>query len=297
MPNSLQAGDAVPLRCVQAIRPPVRSIGQGKQTLEFASLSPAWHVTFSVDGKWMAVCFGAPDCCIRLYQQGMDDNWVLAATLDGIHTRTIRCVAFAPLHTEYCVLASASFDGTVAIYEYTSPQDRSSMPSADDWECTAQLEGHDNEVKCVAWNATSTLLSTCGRDKSVWVWECALPGQIAGNESEWECLSVLHGHEGDVKCVVFAPSHQQWGDGDEILLSSGYDGKICVWAEDAGDWYCASTLQDKITGIPPTITVWSLALAPGGVRLMSAMGDGTIQIYKAYSREEKKNLPDYEEGR
>ena len=70
----------------------------------------------------------------------MEWQLVVHTTLDGIHTRTIRSVAFAPINRPL-ILASASFDGTVAIWA------QQQQPDVTDWDCVAQLEGHDNEVK------------------------------------------------------------------------------------------------------------------------------------------------------
>jgi WD40 repeat protein len=213
--------------------------------------------------------------------------WVLHSTLDGIHERTIRCIAFCPLSSS-CILAAGSFDATVTIWEHTK--------ESISWECTTQLEGHENEVKYIAWNATGSLLASCGRDKTVWIWETFLDGSIGGSkDNEFECIAVLNGHEGDVKCVQFAPSHGIWGDGDEIVVSASYDDSIKIWAEDAGDWYCAMSIQDSHKD-----TVWSLTFAPGGGRLVSACADGTLAIFKSYAPSERKErfplLPDGTNG-
>ena len=83
-------------------------------------------------------------------------------------------------------LASASFDATIGIWDKKSGS----------WECNASLEGHENEVKSVAWANSGQLLATCSRDKSVWIWEIA-------DEDEYECAAVLNAHTQDVKKVCF----------------------------------------------------------------------------------------------
>ena len=342
-------------------------------TLTNANLtrSPAWQASFSIDGKYLAACFGNPDthvkiwkCCNksnkrRIIPEGDADKvvssstsggrdgeeeleeWILLATIqqEGVgHTRSIRSVAFAPTSISYDVvpiLATASFDGKVLIWEYCNDDDddqnnivKDAISSTgisnnnDDYqqsslscfEPIAQLEGHDNEIKDLAWNTTGSLLASCGRDKSIWIWECFLPGTIGGATSSassnvvddgeaFECLAVLQGHDGDIKSIAFGPSHSQFGEGEEILISASYDNTIKVWAEEAGDWYCALTLGGDIDvprSITPrssggkvhTSTVWCVSFAPGGVRFFSGSDDGSIAIWKLYTAtERKKSFP------
>lgn len=256
------------------------------------------------------------------------------STIREEHKRTIRSVAFAPTSSvlRVPILATASFDGKVLIWEHCadntdqalSGDDDSSTSECNNFEPIAQLEGHESEVKCLAWNATGSLLGSCGRDKTIWVWECFLPGTVGGHETtamnpmlatedrddqgEFECLAVLQGHEGDVKSITFGPSHSQWGEGEEILISASYDDTIRIWAEEGGDWYCAATLGSHryipqcmpdhgsenlptiISGAVHSSTVWCLGLSPGGVRLFGGSEDGSMSIWKMYTASERKRL-------
>ena len=331
------ASSAKKLTCRTTLLPPPKQVGGDQQQHQqggdaanaaqdagavlYRDRQPAWQCSFSMDGRWLAVAYGSPDPCVRVWRKeeergdcktqqkntgvaaggavgdqgnkdgknfeedcagdSADSEWTLHSTMSGIQVRTIRSVSFAPL-TQSIILASASFDGTLCIWELVSNDKKGrGDPSSSScwWDCLAQLEGHDNEVKCVAWNATATLLASCGRDKSVWIWECFLPGTVGGSgDGDFECLAVLNGHSGDVKCVAFASSHGAIGDGDEILVSASYDDTIRIWAEDAGDWYLSSCLEAPEGAVP--CTIWSLAVSPDSFQMLAGLADGSISIYR-----------------
>ena len=73
------------------------------------------------------------------------------------------------------MIAAASFDGTVVIWEAQNK-------TLSRWELIASLEGHENEVKSVSWSSDGKWIATCGRDKSVWIWENI-------GQGEFECVS------------------------------------------------------------------------------------------------------------
>ncbi|KAH9602997.1 hypothetical protein KSS87_007248, partial [Heliosperma pusillum] len=142
----------------------------------------------------------------------------MQAILAGTHTRTVRSCAWSPSGK---MLATASFDATTAVWGNIGGG----------YECVSTLEGQENEVKSVSLNAAGSLIATCGRDKSVWIWEVE-PG------NEFECLSVLQGHTQDVKMIQCHPSV-------DALFSCSYDNSIKIWAQDGDDdWHCVQTLNE-----------------------------------------------------
>ena len=89
------------------------------------------------------------------------------------HSKTVRCVAWAPSGKTF---ATASFDSNIAVWEQEGANvdddmDGNGGVEPGEWECASLLEGHETECKGVAYSSSGTLLASCSRDKTVWVWE------------------------------------------------------------------------------------------------------------------------------
>lgn len=127
----------------------------------------------------------------------------------------------------------------------------------DEWRFAVVLDGHDSEIKSLAFCPTGPLLATCSRDKSVWIWEEL-------DDDNFETVAVLQEHEGDVKCVAWHPS-------EELLASASYDDTVRLWREDIDDWTCCACLEAHKG------TVWCVefegAERPGLVRAVEGHGE------------------------
>ncbi|KAL5110339.1 hypothetical protein TcWFU_005047 [Taenia crassiceps] len=206
-----------------------------------------WCVAWNNAGTILASCGEDKSVCLWITE---GPTWTRAFSSNDTHIRTVRHVSWSPSDR---YLATASFDSTVAICRVEVTDGVIDLLSI------AILEGHTSEVKCVAWSLSGYLLATCGRDKSVWIWEF-------DDEEDFQCVSVLQPHNGDVKYVFWHPFK-------EILGSTSYDNTINLYKEELDDWTVACKLIDHES------TVWKAGFSPNGQFLASVSEDATIKLW------------------
>ncbi|KAJ6516272.1 WD40-repeat-containing domain protein [Mycena sanguinolenta] len=222
----------------------------------------AWSVAWNPAKPLVSSC--SADKTVRIYKYAATTSsfaptFSHIATIPTGHTKTVRSIAWAPSGN---TLATASFDSNIGIWEQEESEDGEGRKG--EWECASLLEGHETECKSVAYSSSGTLLASCSRDKTVWIWE----GDAVHPDSDFECMGVLMEHTQDVKCVAWHPD-------EEILASASYDDTIKLYIDDpSDDWFCFSTLTGHSS------TVWSLAWSPKNSYLASASDDKTIRIWR-----------------
>lgn len=263
----------------------------------------AWHT--SPHPYLPLLATASSDKAIRIYSL---TSFTLLSTITGGHKRSVRACAWKPgLRSDReSVLATGSFDASAGIWKGDNSRqkvgggvvgeaagegllggggaagdgddgDDNEEEDDEDYRFAVVLEGHESEIKSVAWSCRGTFLATCSRDKSVWIWETLdssgggagrLGGDGADDEDNLETVAVLQEHEGDVKSVAWHPSEEN------CLCSGSYDDVARVWREDAdGEWSCVGVCEGHAG------TVWCVAWEPplrpeGGEVGRAADGEG-----------------------
>ncbi|KAK6544815.1 hypothetical protein TWF694_001498 [Orbilia ellipsospora] len=172
---------------------------------------------------------------IRMTLKGMEDWGPLMKTFEG-HTRVVTSVAFSPDGK----LASASYDGTIKLWDPTSG-------------LLQTFEGHTVHVRSVAFSPDGKQLASASDDETIKLWDSTL-GLL---------LQTFEGHTDAVTSAAFSPNGKQ-------LASASYDRTIKLWDLTSG-------LLQTFEG--HTDWVISVAFSPDGKQLASASDDRTIKLW------------------
>ncbi|KAI1815038.1 WD40-repeat-containing domain protein [Poronia punctata] len=226
------------------------------------------------------------------------------SALTNGHERSVRSAAWKPnLPPHNLCLVTGSFDSTAGLWrwedegqgedglevEITGRKKKDSQDGGDkDWELIVVLDGHDSEIKSVAFSPSGQYLATCSRDKSVWIWE-----DVGSSEAddEWETVAVLNEHEGDVKAVAWCPDNTSRSNrgrySSDVLASASYDDTVRIWREDGeGEWICVAVLEGHAG------TVWGVQFEPAKdighfPRLLTWGADRTIRVWTLKEEEDE----------
>lgn len=137
--------------------------------------------------------------------------------LEG-HKGEVLGLAFHPVPASAHLLASSSFDGTVMVWDSSSP----------DIPAVALLKGHRLAVTDVVFaGRDGGLAATASADGTAALWDV-----VTG-----ERLKVLRGHRSHVNAVLIGHRHgfdksllrAAWGGRDEVVAAGAADGTLWVW--------------------------------------------------------------------
>lgn len=277
-------------------------------TLSPPSTSRTWqtapHPTLPI------VATACSDRSVRVYSLS---NFTLLHSITGGHKRSVRAASWKPGVTGQSVLATGSFDASAGIWrreengaggmevDFSSrnPEDDGDADE-DEYQFSCILDGHESEIKSVAWNPSGQYLATCSRDKSVWIWEEL-------EDDNFETVAVLQEHDGDVKCVAWHPE-------EDVLASASYDDTVRLYREDADDWVQVALInghkqtvwwvefegsgmatkdfRSEAAALSDAQKAHAEELARSGPRLATCSDDGSVRIWRRKPRERDANAPD-----
>ncbi|KAL0578915.1 Lissencephaly-1 [Marasmius crinis-equi] len=187
-----------------------------------------------------------------------NEDWIPTAgpkhTLTG-HREAVNTVTFHPL---YSVLASASDDCTVKIWDWESG------------ELERTLKAHTKRVSDCQFNSKGTLLVTCGYDLFIKLWNV---------ENEYQNSATLRGHEHSISSARFLP-------GDDKILSSSRDQTLRIW--DLASTHCIKVLS------PHEAWIRSAVPSVDGRYAITCASDHTAKIVDINSGEVKVEFRGHE---
>ena len=138
---------------------------------------------------------------------------------------------------------TASWDGSMRLFDLTNGT------------TVRRFVGHSKDVLAVAFSADNRQIMSCGRDRSVKLWNTI-----------GECKYTFDGHTEWASDVAFSPSAA-----NPVAVSCGWDHLVKVW--------CLEEFKLKATLVGHTGYVNTVCVSPEGSLCASAGKDGVIIIW------------------
>ncbi|TFL07527.1 dynein regulator [Pterulicium gracile] len=181
-------------------------------------------------------------------------DWVprapAAHSLTG-HRQPVTKIAF---HPQYSILASASEDATVKLWDWETG------------EFERTLKGHTKAVMDLDFDHKGDLLVTCSQDLFIKIWD---------SQNEWKNTKTFPGHEHSVSSVRFMP-------GDQHIVSASRDRTIRVF--DVSSTHMVRTLSGH--------GEWVRCVTPSedGKLIASCSNDQTVRTWDPLTGEVKIDM-------